>query len=437
MPKPKDRAAKRRTMRDLVKKHAKEARKGTRLLDLPADIEIWYPEEKCSMEMDILPYEVTSKHHPDGIEPGELWYRRPYWIHFIDRKPVVCPKSVGKRCPICEEVERLRKDYEANKELINGLKAREMCLFNYTDPTDKKTTVKIFDWSSFKFAQKLEQELDETDDMDDCAFAELDGGSTIRFRVSEDSFSGSKYFVTTRLDFRRPRRTYPESILEKVVNLDECFRVKSYEDLVALLTGAEDDDEDEEKPAKKAPAKKSVKPEPEEDDDEDDEPEEKPAKKAPAKKAAKPAPVEDEDDDWEDEDDDWEDEDDDEPEEKPAKKAPAKKSKVEPEEDEDDDEDLDDEDDDDWDDEDDEDEEPAPKSRKKKSEPEEDEEEEDFEDDEEDEDSFLTKDDVKEMSKEELLEVIDDNFSDQVDHSKTALKRMSLAELRKLVLGLI
>ena len=403
MPKPKDRAAKRRTMRDLVKKHAKEARKGTRLLDLPADIEIWYPEEKCSMEMDILPYEVTSKHHPDGIEPGELWYRRPYWIHFIDRKPVVCPKSVGKRCPICEEVERLRKDYEANKELINGLKAREMCLFNYTDPTDKKTTVKIFDWSSFKFAQKLEQELDETDDMDDCAFAELDGGSTIRFRVSEDSFSGSKYFVTTRLDFRRPRRTYPESILEKVVNLDECFRVKSYEDLVALLTGAEDDDEDEEKPAKKAPAKK----------------------------AAKPAPVEDEDDDWDDEDDD------DEPEEKPAKKAPAKKSKVEPEEDEDDDEDLDDEDDDDWDDEDDEDEEPAPKSRKKKSEPEEDEEEEDFEDDEEDEDSFLTKDDVKEMSKEELLEVIDDNFSDQVDHSKTALKRMSLAELRKLVLGLI
>lgn len=396
MPKPKDRAAKRRTMRDLVKKHAKEARKGTRLLDLPADIEIWYPEEKCSMEMDILPYEVTSKHHPDGIEPGELWYRRPYWIHFIDRKPVVCPKSVGKRCPICEEVERLRKDYEANKELINGLKAREMCLFNYTDPTDKKTTVKIFDWSSFKFAQKLEQELDETDDMDDCAFAELDGGSTIRFRVSEDSFSGSKYFVTTRLDFRRPRRTYPESILEKVVNLDECFRVKSYEDLVALLTGAEDDDEDEEKPAKKAPAKKAAKPEPEEDDDEDDEPEEK-----------------------------------------PAKKAPAKKSKVEPEEDEDDDEDLDDEDDDDWDDEDDEDEEPAPKSRKKKSEPEEDEEEEDFEDDEEDEDSFLTKDDVKEMSKEELLEVIDDNFSDQVDHSKTALKRMSLAELRKLVLGLI
>ena len=369
MPKPKDRATKRRTMRDRVKKHAKESRKGTRLLDLSADVDIWYPDEKCTMEMDILPYEVTSKNHPDGIEPGELWYRRPYFIHFIDRKPIVCPKTVGKRCPICEEVERLRKDYETNKELINGLKVREMCLFNFVDPADKKMTVKIFDWSSFKFAQKLEQELDETDDMDDCAFAELDGGSTLKFRISEDSFSGSKYFVTTRLDFRRPRRVYPEDILEKVVNLDECFRIKSYEELVALLTGADEEDE-EEKPVQKAQSKKpepKSKPEPEEDDDDDD-------------------------DDWDDDDDD-----DEEPEEKPE---------PEPEEDDDDD-------DDDWDDDD------------------------SDSDSEDDDEGYLTKADVKEMSKEELLDVIDDNFSDQVKESKSALKRMSLSELRKLVIGLL
>jgi len=394
-------------MRDRVKKHAKESRKGTRLLDLSADVDIWYPDEKCTMEMDILPYEVTSKNHPDGIEPGELWYRRPYFIHFIDRKPIVCPKTVGKRCPICEEVERLRKDYETNKELINGLKVREMCLFNFVDPADKKMTVKIFDWSSFKFAQKLEQELDETDDMDDCAFAELDGGSTLKFRISEDSFSGSKYFVTTRLDFRRPRRVYPEDILEKVVNLDECFRIKSYEELVALLTGADEEDE-EEKPVQKAQSKKpepKSKPEPEEDDDDDD-------------------------DDWDDDDDD-----DEEPEEKPVKKTQKKKAEPEPEEDDDDD-------DDDWDDDDDDDEEPE---EKPEPEPEEDDDDDDddWDDDDSDSDSedddegYLTKADVKEMSKEELLDVIDDNFSDQVKESKSALKRMSLSELRKLVIGLL
>ncbi len=50
-------------------------------------------------------------YHPDRDEeygiavPGSLWYKRPYWLHRgvgPENVSIVCPSSIGKKCPICE-----------------------------------------------------------------------------------------------------------------------------------------------------------------------------------------------------------------------------------------------------------------------------------------------------------------------------------------------
>ena len=406
MPKKNERKAKMKSMRDRVKQHAKDSGKGSRLLNLPPNVEDWYPDEKGVFELDILPYVVSDPNHPDEVEAGELWYRRPYMIHFIERKPIVCPRSVNKPCPICEEVERLAKDYDADAELIRALKARKQCLFNYVDPSDKKQSIKVMDWSAFKFAQVLEKELDESDDMDICGFADLEGGHTIKFRVSEESYMGAKFLKTTRLDFRGPRQDYDEDILDKVVDLDTILRVKSYEDLAKLFLGEDTEkEEDEPKPKKKPkPGKKKPEPEPEEEDDDDEDDEV-----------------------WDDDDEDDDEEEEPEPKKKP--KPGKKKPEPEPEEEDDDDED-------DWDDEDSEDDDDD-EDDEDSEEDDDDDDEDDWDDDDEDDDD---EDDIdpSSMNKEELIELLTKGeLKGKSKKSTTALKRMALSELRKLVKGLL
>ncbi|MCK9520637.1 MAG: hypothetical protein M0R74_16680, partial [Dehalococcoidia bacterium] len=102
-------------------------------LNLPKGIRIFKEEPKARVDLDILPYEVTSDVHPDrddeyGIAvPGELWYKRPYWLHRnigSNNTTVVCPTSIKKPCPICEYRAQLLKDGADYKdETVQSLRA--------------------------------------------------------------------------------------------------------------------------------------------------------------------------------------------------------------------------------------------------------------------------------------------------------------------------
>jgi len=97
-----------------VKANAKKQRQAQTqygYLNLPREINVFNPEPGSRVKLDFLPYEVTDARHPDrdnelGVAiPGELWYKRPFKVHRnigAGNETVVCPSSVGKKCPICE-----------------------------------------------------------------------------------------------------------------------------------------------------------------------------------------------------------------------------------------------------------------------------------------------------------------------------------------------
>lgn len=264
------------SMRDRVKKRAQENKnKGAaNMYSLPDGVEFYKPK-KGSKSIDILPYRVSVDNHPEVAE-GELWFERTVDVHFNvgpEQKSRICPKTIKKPCPICDERRDLMKeDSEENEELIKELRPRERVLYNVIDLSDQDKGVQLMDISYFCFGKQLDEEIREGDD-DYADFAELVGGKTLKIRWSEESLGSNKFVKATRIDFK-DRKDYDEDILDEVIDLDKLLVVYDYEtlqkELHGLDTSTEDKEEKKDKPKSSSRRKKDKDPDPEPEEEEDD-----------------------------------------------------------------------------------------------------------------------------------------------------------------------
>ena len=258
------------SMRDRFKKRAKEGAQKGFSVSLPENVKRFAPK-KGTYKLDVIPYTVSAKKHPDGVAAGELWCRRPFLIHYgvgVDNKPQVCPRTIGKPCPICEYYERERKRPGADEDALKEIRAKARELYNVIDLDNEDEGIQVLEMSYHLFGKLLENEINEADDDEVAGFAELKGGKTLKVRFSESSMGTNKFLEATRIDFL-DRDDYKKSILDDVVDLDTVFNILPYEELEAVFledegAGMAADDDDEPKSKSK---KKSYKG----DDDDDDE----------------------------------------------------------------------------------------------------------------------------------------------------------------------
>ena len=258
------------SMRDRFKKRAKEGAQKGFSVSLPESVKRFAPK-KGTYKLDVIPYTVSAKKHPDGVAAGELWCRRPFLIHYgigVDNKPQVCPRTIGKPCPICEYYERERKRPGADEDALKEIRAKARELYNVIDLDNEDEGIQVLEMSYHLFGKLLENEINEADDDEVAGFAELKGGKTLKVRFSESSMGTNKFLEATRIDFL-DRDDYKKSILDDVVDLDTVFNILPYEELEAVFledegAGMAADDDDEPKSKSK---KKSYK----DDDDDDDE----------------------------------------------------------------------------------------------------------------------------------------------------------------------
>lgn len=229
-------------------------------LNLPKGLSMFKEEPKSRVDLDIMPYEVTSQSHPDrddeyGIaQPGSLWYKFPFLVHRnigSDNTAVICPTTLKKKCPICEYRAQLMKDGAAwDEDSVKALKPSLRNLYSIIPKGSKKYEEKphIWDISQFLFQNKLNEEIGENEKYE--TFPDLEDGYTLRIRFSEGSFGTNKFADTSRIDFV-DRKPYDEDILDKIPSLDELLEIKSYKELSALFFGnlsedeVKDDDEHE------------------------------------------------------------------------------------------------------------------------------------------------------------------------------------------------
>ena len=298
-------------MRKKAKKKAEkdQNRGGNYNLAIPEGTKTWTPKSKGPFRLDVLPYQVSVSNHPE-VKKGEQWYQRTYYVHFglgdDGKQSGICPKTIGKPCPVCEMYKELvSSDDEDDREAAKKIKPKERELYNVIDLDDQDSGVQIFEYSFHLFGKGLSEEINEASE-EEAGFAELENGKTLKIHFKKESIGGgTPFWQLRRVDFV-DREDYEEDILDEVHDLDSLLKVPSYKELQSLLSGTdegeeegeeqsgeeEEKEEEEEKPAKKG--KKSSKKK-SEDEDED----EKPAKKG--KKSSKKK-KDDEGDDDEDED---------------------------------------------------------------------------------------------------------------------------------------
>jgi len=234
----------RETMRQRIKNAShKKATKGFQApLRCPEGARIWEPPEKETYRINFFMYPVTTDVHPDGVEQGEEWYTRTFRVHKnlggsgVD---VICPSAHGKPCPACERAVALRKlGWDEHKDEIQAVQGTPWTM--YASKLEGEDEWLIFAWNTSKFAKTFNLELDEGE-LDNLDFAFAVGGKTIKFRVVQENFEGSKYLSTSKVDFE-DREDFDESVINTAPKLDDCLVCLPYTRLQELMMGLDDDD---------------------------------------------------------------------------------------------------------------------------------------------------------------------------------------------------
>ena len=230
-----------KSMRDKVKDRANKRKNlgGGSKYDVDSDIEFFQHEKKILI--DILPY-VTSN-NPE-VDAGETWYQRTVFVHYnvgIQESSRLCPKTIGKPCPICNYAKELAKNKDADKEEIKALRPKERELFNVIDLNEPDKGVQLWEISFHNFGKQLEEEIREGDDAW-AGFSDLEGGMSLQVRFSKESFQGGNPFLkASRIDFIERDGDYEDSTLEGVFDLDNILVVWDYEDLEKEFFGMDMD----------------------------------------------------------------------------------------------------------------------------------------------------------------------------------------------------
>lgn len=210
-------------------------------LNLPNGIKSYNVESEArKVKLDILPYTISDPYHPckDVVNKialqGDLWYRRPIKVHRNvgqGNAKVICPTSIGKKCPICE-YQKKRFNEGAPKDETVPMYPQQRSL--YIVIPDGEDDIYVWDMSNKMFQDMLIEEL--KDNPDNEIFPDLEEGKTLEIRLKWKTIGekGKPFPEATNITFL-DRDPYKASILDEVPDLDTILNVKSYDEIKNLF----------------------------------------------------------------------------------------------------------------------------------------------------------------------------------------------------------
>lgn len=238
-------------------------------LKLPQGVSMF--KESAKVRVDIIPYIVSDPHHmdgnpeyPDAANPGNPWYKKPIYIHRnvgADNESIVCPKTIGKKCPICEHRSKQQSQGVDKESLIDKAQLRNLYVVIPKGSKDYEENFHIWDISNALFQKQLDEELSENPSNGN--FPDPIDGKTLSIRFTEKTFAKNKYFETSRIDFEEREEGYKDSIMDKAPNLDDMISIYPYKELEKMFLELDEEEEEEEEPTSK---KKQVEEEEEEEE---------------------------------------------------------------------------------------------------------------------------------------------------------------------------
>lgn len=246
---------------------------------LPEGTERFKFDKVGNFRLDVLPF-ICNGNNPFADE-GSAHYERTYYVHRgigPEQKTYTCPrKTFGKRCPICDECNKLRRDPSTDREAIKELEPKERQLFLFLDHANRDKGPMVYDTAHYmSFGALLDEKVSAIDEDDEHLknFFHLEDGMSLKVTVKEDTFQGRKYMKPVNIEFIPRSKALPEDMLDSNPSLDELPIEMPYDKLKAIFlqedTGDTEEEEDEDSPPAKSSKKPAPKPEPEDDDEDQD-----------------------------------------------------------------------------------------------------------------------------------------------------------------------
>lgn len=204
----------------------------------------FFKPKKGRNQLIIVPF-VMSGPNMEDIPAGELWFRYQMLKHFNvgpEEEAVICPKTVGKRCPICEHrASLLAQGKTKTDQEVKDLAPKKREFYNVID-VDDNSRLKIWEVSYYNFGKHLQEEIREADTDLAADFADPDNGALLVVRMSEETMGQNKFLDTSRIDFKE-REPLGKDVLSKAIAFDKCLHVLSYDELRKLFLDLDDEDE--------------------------------------------------------------------------------------------------------------------------------------------------------------------------------------------------
>jgi len=201
--------------------------------------------------LDFLPYMVKIGN--DFADAGDWHYEKTFHIHRIgaNGEAHVCPKrTVGKRCPICEEYDRMRMKSTLSvdeEELMKSLRPKERQLFYVIDHDEREKGVQVWDMSTYLFGKKLDARIrnsDEDENFD--TFFDPDDGMILKIGLEEKKFQSFSYYEVETIDFKKRKEPIDPELYEDLPSLDDLVKVEKYDKLKSIFHQIEDDEDEDE-----------------------------------------------------------------------------------------------------------------------------------------------------------------------------------------------
>lgn len=218
-------------------------------------------EEPWLIELDIMPYTVTSENHMEkdvknGIAiAGDAWFRSRFLGHRnVNNHRDLCLKTIGLPCPICDyRKELLDSGRSWDEQEVKDLRPQNRDLYivipkNSNDYEDKPY---LWDVSTFTFSEEIKKKLNILEKKKRTqgkyeGFADLEEGFTLEVAFIVNKFNGNEFAKISGIDFIDREEQYTWDKLDEMPKLDDLFRFKTYKELQSEFYNSNTDGEEEE-----------------------------------------------------------------------------------------------------------------------------------------------------------------------------------------------
>lgn len=236
------------------------------------NVKFWKPEAGTHM-IDILPYMVSGKNHPQGLKEGDIDYLLDVWVHRSigpARDNYLCKAKHGMGpCPLCDEFNRLKNEkldakkdemgmdrlppdvFKAVMKDIDYLQPKRRVYYNVIDLAAPAEGIQLweapFSWSEKEIVKHFTTKKDIKPGTP--YFWQHDEGLSVVISSTKEEYSGRKFVKSIPVGFEDRDEQYSDDIIEKTYRLDSMLTIPNFDDMMNSLHGiiTRDDDEEEAK----------------------------------------------------------------------------------------------------------------------------------------------------------------------------------------------